>query len=89
MTAAGRRAIVVSAGGSMVREIERAGGQHFTLPVDSKNPMTMRKNIAALTELSVPKYWRRACPKPRAGMERARSGGTGEYPLHDDVSRHL
>ena len=34
----------------MVREIERAGGQHFTLPVDSKNPMTMRKNIAALTE---------------------------------------
>ena len=51
LTAAGRRAIVVSAGGSMVREIERAGGQHFTLPVDSKNPMTMRKNIAALTEL--------------------------------------
>ena len=50
LTAAGRRAIVVSAGGSMVREIERAGGQHFTLPVDSKNPMTMRKNIAALTE---------------------------------------
>jgi len=51
LTAAGRRAIVVSAGGPMVREIERAGGVHITLPVDSKNPLTMRKNVAALTEV--------------------------------------
>ena len=49
LTTTGRRAIVVSAGGQMVREIERAGGTHFTLPVDSKNPLTMRKNVAALT----------------------------------------
>ena len=51
LTAAGRRAIVVSAGGPMVREIERAAGVHITLPVDSKNPLTMRKNVAALTEV--------------------------------------
>jgi glycosyltransferase involved in cell wall biosynthesis len=48
---AGWRSIVVSAGGPMVHEIERAGGLHVTLPVDSKNPFVMRRNIARLTEL--------------------------------------
>lgn len=50
---AGWKSIVVSAGGPMVREIERAGAVHVTLPVDSKNPLVMRKNvdrIAALIE---------------------------------------
>ena len=48
---AGQRAIVVSAGGSMVREVERAGAQHITLPVHSKNPFKMTKNTIALTTL--------------------------------------
>jgi glycosyltransferase involved in cell wall biosynthesis len=48
---AGWRAVVASAGGPMVREIERAGGVHVTLPVDSKNPITIRKNIARLGEV--------------------------------------
>src|SRR3954462_14032369 len=48
---AGWRSIVASAGGPMVHEIERAGGFHVTLPVDSKNPFVMRRNIARLAEL--------------------------------------
>ena len=51
LTAAGRRAVVVSAGGHLVSEIERAGGEHVILPVDSKNPLTMRRNIRALTKI--------------------------------------
>ncbi len=48
---AGWRAIVASSGGPMVREIERAGATHVTLPVDSKNPLVMRKNVRRLAEL--------------------------------------
>ena len=51
LIAAGRRAIVVSAGGSMVQAIKRAGGIHITLPVDSKNPLTMSRNTTALTNI--------------------------------------
>lgn len=45
---AGWGAVVASAGGPMVREIERAGGTHVTLPLDSKNPLAMRANVARL-----------------------------------------
>jgi glycosyltransferase involved in cell wall biosynthesis len=48
---AGWRAVVASAGGPMVREIERAGGVHVTLPLDSKNPLVIRKNIERLAEV--------------------------------------
>lgn len=48
---AGWRALVVSAGGPMVREVERAGAAHVTLPVASKNPLTIRKNIGRLAEV--------------------------------------
>lgn len=48
---AGWRSIVVSAGGTMVHEIERHGGVHVTLPVDSKNPLVMRRNIERLVEV--------------------------------------
>ncbi len=48
---AGWRAIVASAGGPMTRELERAGALHVTLPLDSKNPLTMRSNAAKLVEL--------------------------------------
>lgn len=51
LAAEGWRAIVVSAGGPMVREIERAGGTHITLPADSKNPLVMRRNAKLLTDL--------------------------------------
>lgn len=48
LVAAGWRSIVASAGGPMVREVERAGATHITLPVDSKNPLVMRGNIRRL-----------------------------------------
>ena len=48
---AGWRAVVVSGGGPMVREVERAGGLHVTLPVFSKSPLVMRANINRLVKL--------------------------------------
>jgi glycosyltransferase involved in cell wall biosynthesis len=48
---AGWRSIVASSGGPMVHEIERAGGVHVNLPVDSKNPLVMRRNVDRLVEL--------------------------------------
>lgn len=48
---AGGRSIVVSAGGRRVREIVKAGGTHITLPVDSKNPLTIARNIMRLRKV--------------------------------------
>ena len=48
---AGAKAIVVSSGGQMVREIERAGGQHITLPVQTKSPLGIRQNIRRLSDV--------------------------------------
>jgi glycosyltransferase involved in cell wall biosynthesis len=47
----GAIAIVVSNGGTRVHEIKRAGGQHIKLPVHSKNPVTMFRNISALRSI--------------------------------------
>jgi len=52
LTAAGWRAVVVSAGGPLVREVERAGAIHVPLPVDSKNPLVMWGNIRRLAALA-------------------------------------
>ncbi|MGB1007734.1 MAG: glycosyltransferase, partial [Thalassobaculaceae bacterium] len=51
LAAAGWRALVVSSGGPMVREVERAGGEHVTLPVHAKTPWRWRTNIDALARL--------------------------------------
>jgi len=51
IVAAGGRAIVASAGGQMVTELNRAHAEHVTLPLNSKNPVVMFKNIARLAEL--------------------------------------
>ena len=48
---AGCRAIVASSGGPMAREIEAAGGMHITLPLASKNPLTILANIERLSVL--------------------------------------
>jgi glycosyltransferase involved in cell wall biosynthesis len=47
----GWRAVVASRGGRMQRELERAGAIHEALPVDSKNPLTMRNNIERIGTL--------------------------------------
>jgi glycosyltransferase involved in cell wall biosynthesis len=48
---AGWRSLVVSSGGPMVREIERSGAGHIVLPLASKNPLTIRRNIDRLAGL--------------------------------------
>lgn len=47
---AGLQSIVISTGGPMARELSRAGATHVELPVDSKNPITIKRNIARLQE---------------------------------------
>lgn len=44
-------AIVASAGGPMVRQIERAGGIHITLPLNTKSPLGIWRNAATLEAL--------------------------------------
>jgi glycosyltransferase involved in cell wall biosynthesis len=48
---AGKTAIVASSGGRQVHELERKGVRHVTLPLASKNPLVMRRNVARLAEL--------------------------------------
>ncbi len=48
---AGWTSLVVSAGGPMVHELDRAGVRHFTLPLASKNPLVMAMNITRLDAL--------------------------------------
>ena len=48
ITAAGGRAIVASAGGRMVPEINAAGAIHISLPLASKNPLVMARNAFRL-----------------------------------------
>ncbi len=44
-------ALVASAGGKLVAEIERAGGEHIALPLGSKNPLQMLRNADSLERL--------------------------------------
>ncbi len=48
---AGWTAYVTSSGGPMLRELERAGAIHFTLPMQSKNPFVQRANVDRLLDL--------------------------------------
>jgi glycosyltransferase involved in cell wall biosynthesis len=48
---AGWRALVVSSGGPMVRELERVGAEHIVLPLATKNPRAMRRNADSLAQL--------------------------------------
>ena len=48
---AGGRAIVASAGGGRVHELQRVHAEHVTLPMDSKNPVVMYNNIKRLADL--------------------------------------
>lgn len=51
LTGAGWHAVVASSGGSMTEEVERAGGIHVTLPLDRKNPWTIRRNVRVLQDV--------------------------------------
>src|SRR5258706_2316760 len=51
LVAAGWTAYVASAGGPMEKEWARPGAQHIALPLASKNPLVIRRNGKALTEI--------------------------------------
>jgi len=51
LVAGGWKSVVASEGGPMVREVERAGALHIELPVASKNPFTMRRNVERLAQV--------------------------------------
>lgn len=44
ITEAGGNALVVSSGGQMVGQVERAGGRHITLDISKKGPLAIRSN---------------------------------------------
>ena len=47
----GAQAIVVSNGGHRIHELERIGAVHINMPVHSKNPVVMWRNVGALRKL--------------------------------------
>jgi glycosyltransferase involved in cell wall biosynthesis len=51
LIAAGWRAMVVSSGGPMVRELERLGATHLERPIHSKSPLRWRQNINDLAAI--------------------------------------
>jgi len=48
---AGKKAVVASEGGRQVVELERRGVKHIALPLASKNPLVIRRNIRRLAEV--------------------------------------
>lgn len=51
LKAAGAVPLVASAGGPMAHELDRAGITHITLPLASKNPLTMWRNAGTLADI--------------------------------------
>ncbi|MEE9315392.1 MAG: glycosyltransferase family 4 protein [Rhizobiaceae bacterium] len=51
LVAKGWVSLVTSAGGRMLEELLAGGSQHFELPLDSKNPLTIWRNAARLVKL--------------------------------------
>src|SRR5215472_8707274 len=51
LVAAGWASYVASAGGPLERDIIRSGATHLTLPLASKNPLLMRRNVTLLAQL--------------------------------------
>ncbi len=49
--ARGWRALVASAGGRLVDELEAAGGEHIAMPLATKNPFIMGANAGRLAEI--------------------------------------
>ena len=51
ITANGAPAFVASSGGHLVNELDRCGAKHITLPLASKNPLVMRRNVQRLVDI--------------------------------------
>ena len=51
LTAIGYRSFVASSGGRLVNQLYQQGSRHFILPLNSKNPLVMLKNIEKISAL--------------------------------------
>ncbi len=51
LAAAGGTSLIASEGGPMEHELRRAKATHITLPLASKNPITMYRNVARLVDV--------------------------------------
>ncbi len=51
IAAAGGTALVASEGGRLVSAVERAGGRHIRLPMATKNPVAIWRNVGRLIQL--------------------------------------
>ena len=51
LVTAGARALVASEGGRLISELERVGGEAISLPLKSKNPLQILRNIALLEDV--------------------------------------
>ncbi len=51
VVAAGGHSLVASAGGAQVRELDRAAAEHLELPLKSKSPLVMRRNVERLEQV--------------------------------------
>lgn len=49
----GHTCTVISAGGSLTKQVEQCGGRHMTLNVYSKNPLTVPKRVLELRQLLI------------------------------------
>ena len=68
----------------MVGQVERAGGRHITLPLDTKNPLAIWRNAARLAALIRARArGHRARPLARAGLVRL-----ARLPAHRGAFRH-
>lgn len=47
----GHRAVVVSGGGRLVKELEAVGARHYTLPVGRKSPVTMAAMVGEVRDI--------------------------------------
>lgn len=51
LVAQGHKAITVSSGGRLVRELDKIGARHYNLPVGKKSPLNVIKMIGKLAEI--------------------------------------
>ena len=79
---AGWEPIVVSGGGRMVYELTKQGIRHITLPVYSKNPLTIRRNATLLANV-IKEY------NARAGLVGQKSGRNDGRSVPDVFPRRL
>ncbi|MFC1806799.1 lipopolysaccharide heptosyltransferase II [Candidatus Omnitrophota bacterium] len=47
----GHKAVVISNGGELVKELERCGGVHYVLPVHEKSPITIFSMVSKIKEI--------------------------------------